>query len=261
MNKATIVDKLQQLGYSQVSANKIYETASGFRNRHYPDVTLDELFTRPLSRIRKLTLIENPNTKRNVAKAFLMIRKVLDLPDFEKNLDYYKKVYNIAKIIRETKPNKQVDDSNNNTSDVPSNILYKLLTELPPRRAKDYRLLLLKKPKNPKEHNYYHNGFLHFNDFKTKKSMPSVMQSLPQQINELFIILKKDKKRKYLIGNKEPLTESTFSKHVKQNLGMTINDFRKLYIQKHINQQNVKQAMDIAKQMSHSVGTQQTDYN
>lgn len=165
---------------------------------------------------------------------------------------------------------------------LPEVILMKMLDELPARRSMDYRILQMKKPKtNANESNYISRGKIYYNKFKTsmtnfvdtdattkpdkvKRKAKGVVVALPKDIKDLINKLKKlDKGRVYLLeapGTREPLKESTFSKMIKKEFGMTINDFRKRWVQKNVNSPEVKKSMKVAEDMSNSVRTQQTDY-
>lgn len=206
MEKSAIIKKIESFGYAPVSAKKLYETAMSFINSRYTEAILDK----PLGKMRKLVMYDNPNTRRNIAKAIMVIQKALDKPKEvqDASLRYYKKVY--AKSMQERKEairdkidtsgfdekrealEKEFDsvveenDAMLILQKLPFIILMNLVADLPTRRANDYRTLHLKKPREePDKKNYYSKGRLYFNDFKGKES-GSVSLSGDQPITKFF---------------------------------------------------------------------------
>lgn len=292
--------KFQQLGYSKSSADLFETTIQNFISKNYPKNP--NIIEKPISRIRKLFLIPNLNTRRNTAKAFMLAQKVLDLPAYDKSNKYYRKVYAMAMKERKEQKREVVDtteydkkkeeieqeyskaleeaDTQAILSILPTIILMRLMTEYPTRRANDYRTLHIKKPTDANKKNYYSNGKVYFNDFKGKdsaditlfkqrpitqffkKTKEGVVFTLDKDMRELFNMLRKiDRSRVYLIEQgRKPYAQPAFSKWITRNFGITVNDFRKMYVQKNVDSKAIDNAKQVAKDMSNSLTTQQTDY-
>lgn len=303
MEMTEFVKKAEKLGYSKTSAEQIVKTGLTFVKNNYPNLKILE---KPLGRIRKLQQIKNPNTKRNVVKALFVLQRITDSPAYDKSVKYYKTIFGRAMKARQEESRQPVDteefdkkreeiesdfdrvvDSKDNQMilmKLPRYLLLRIMTDLPTRRANDYRTLLLKKPsENANKSNYYSRGKLYFNDFKSKtmgqvqlsedqkitkffpkaRTKDGVMLEVDEEVKELFNLLRKlDRGRKYLIegtrGN--PKNPAAFSKWIKENYGMTINDFRKMYVQKHVDSKEIDNAKQVAEDMSNTLATQQRDY-
>lgn len=296
-----MIKKIESYGYSPVSAEKIYDTGNSFINKHYKDYGI---LDKPLGRIRKIQSIENPNTKRNVVKALMIFKKALNKPDQEAAVKYYKKIFGRAMDARETDERKPVDTSGFDTkrdeiesdfdslvekndqmmilNKLPTMIMLRIISDLPTRRANDYRTLLLKKPREgANKANYYSKGKLFFNDFKGKeagsvslsgdqpitkffkRTKEGVVIDVPKEVQSYINLLRKiDRQRNYLIerGDRQPYSASMFSKYILKTFNMTVNDFRKRWVQKNVDSKAIDKAKETAKQMSNSVATQQRDY-
>lgn len=281
---------MEKMNYSESSAKQFISTIQGFRNEHYPKKTFDWIFDKDISRLRKVALISNPNTKRNVVKALLVAKQALDKPRYTENLAYYRNIFHRTSDYREKKGgqrepiegesiDKAIEDLQNryNTYHIekddtqmlrclPTLILGKMITELPTRRAMDYRILQLKKPTDkPKDKNYYSKGRLFFNRFKGSliKNKKSVSFDISPELRKLFNHLRSlDRKRQYLIerDDRGEYSISMFSKFVKNMFGLKMNDLRKLCVQKNTNKEAIQEAKELADNMSHSFSTQQRDY-
>lgn len=284
MDEQQVIEKLQALKYSLNSAKQLLNTAKGFKNEHYPNLTFDDLLKRPISNLGKLTRHKNINTKRNIAKALLKIKEALGMPNLQRDVNYYRKVFKANQNARETQERKPIDptqtekkidvlkdrlkDANNDPfiliQVLPSLLLYNLMTKIPTRRATDYRTLLLKKPKHDfKKTNFYTQGKLYFNQYKGSDKKGQVIVDLPEDIKKQFLLLRKiDRNRQYLIEDAErkPMTPSAFSKFVIRTYGMNVNDFRHLYVQQNVDSEAIDNAKLVASGMSNSLTTQQKDY-
>lgn len=296
---------IEKLGYSSNSADTIINTASNFLNKYYKG---KQVLNKELYLIRKLKKIENLNTRRNIAKSLLVFQRVIDKKLYEKSLKSYKKIFDEAMLKRNQQKREPVNteefekkkeeledefdsyvEDNDNDSIVfilPQMILLSLLTDYPPRRASDYRLLQIRPPSTKEgreESNYIDNkGKAHFNKYKNsnrgsvslsgdqpitkffEKSDKEIIIQLNDNTYQLVKLLRKaEPQRKYLLqhsNTNNEMTPSMLTKFVEKEFGLNFNEFRKMYIQKHINSKDVKKAQDIAKKMSHSLATQQRDY-
>ena len=303
MEKEDIVKKIETYGYSPVSAQKLYETAMSFINKKYPGT---DILDKPLGKMRKLVMYENPNTRRNIAKALMILQKATNKPQKvqDATLRYYKKVFSKSMEERKNAIREKIDSSGfdkkreemeeefdeltsqNDAIQIlqllPKIILMRLIADMPTRRANDYRTLLLKKPKDGADKaNYYSNGRIYYNKFKTKetgnvslsgdqpitkffkRTKNGVVFDVSPELRTYFNLLRKlDRSRKYLIerSDREPYNPSMFSKFIVKTFGMTVNDFRKRWVQMNVNSDEVKKAKEVAADMSNTLETQQRDY-
>jgi len=85
---------------------------------------------------------------------------------------------------------------------------------------------------------------------------------LDKDMRDLFNMLRKlDRSRVYLIEQgRQPYAQPAFSKWITRNFGMTVNEFRKMYVQTNVDSKAIDNAKDVAEKMSNSMRTQQTDY-
>ena len=161
-------------------------------------------------------------------------------------------------------------------SKLPALILLYLLDELPPQRSGDYRKLLMKPPKKADRNtsNFFNltlrdtTGSVVFHTSKgsTKRQVKhrgsSGAHELPDYLVSMVQMLRKlDSKRVYLIEHKRrPMMDSQFSKFIQRTYGLTMNNIRKLYVQKEVDSKAIQKAEKVAKDMGNSVRIQQQDY-
>ena len=106
-----------------------------------------------------------------------------------------------------------------------------------PRRLLDYTLMLVEKPTEDKQFNYYNDGKFYFNNYKTKGSYKQQIIDTPQDLQDIIKIWTKFKKEgnNYLIVKKsgEPYTPTELTNDMKlifNNPSMGVSVLRGEYL-------------------------------
>lgn len=64
----------------------------------------------------------------------------------------------------------------------------------------------------------------------------------------------------FLNEDMEPMTGDVYSRFIQKATGLSVNELRRRYVADHVDSAAVREGMGVAKEMGHSVSTQQSHY-
>lgn len=192
-----------------------------------------------LNFLKKTELIEEklnklkPNTMRSYLIAIVSVLKGRDKYSKTKNF-YYEKMMEMNTALRDNTDKTQKEENNWLNQDEINekfNDLYKIVDEIgnkrklktgqydklldclilglyvtmPPRRNLDYVKMVVSEDGDDKELNYYHNGVMYFNRYKTSKTYNQQTAEVPDElikVIKLYLKFKPKESNWFLINNK-----------------------------------------------------------
>jgi len=178
-----------------------------------------------------------------------------------------------SKIL--TSLNAQINSTNNPkkaTALLQDKLMVLVNSEIPPRRAMDWYDMEIVPDKttdiledDEMKANYYNLKVFVFKKFKTRKSHGIQVVKPTKRIKKTIqqmLDLRGDDPGEYLFLTKQgkKMTNPTFNKNLQRVLGASTNQLRKLYANSHIDTAEVKKALEVAKEMGHSIETAVDSY-
>jgi len=110
----------------------------------------------------------------------------VDMVDLHKRQDYLNEV-----ITQIGKKRKITDEQYNKLHDLVIVSLYMLIA---PRRVLDYSCMIVEKPTDNKEFNYYNDGKFYFNNYKTKGTYNQQITDVPKNLQDILKVWLKFKR-------------------------------------------------------------------
>jgi hypothetical protein len=217
--------------------------------------------------LAKINKVENPNTRRSFFIAVVSVLK--DNKKYAKEYDiYHKNMMDINGVLnkesfksektkeKQTKVNmeelhKNYDELKQVITEIGKKrkvteeqyerlrqlMIQSLYLLISPRRLIDYTLMLVEKPTEDKQFNYYYDGKFYFNNYKTKDAFKQQIIDTPQDLQDIIKIWTKFKKEgnNYLIVKKsgEPYNPTELTNDMKlifNNPSMGVSVLRNVYL-------------------------------
>lgn len=243
------------------------------------------------NKILKILEKKSLNTQKlaiiSVAKVLLLMGKIND----DEATKLYKSFFKISGKVDKQQQNKPISPpdidinhkinitkeaiKNTNDNIIKSQlyqdlIVYYIYSILEPRRGKDYydmritnhKTPLIKKSNNFKN-NYFNGNYFIFKDYKTFSTygvksikLPSIIKTTINKLIKLRQSFGEDSHFLFLNSSLKPFNQSGWSKYVARLFdGAGIGDIRRLYAEENVNQSAVKNAIQTANKMGHSLNT------
>jgi hypothetical protein len=144
-------------------------------------------------------------------------------------------------------------------------VIQSLYLTIAPRRIQDYALMLVEKPTEDKQFNYYYDGKFYFNSYKTKDAFKQQVIDIPQELQDVIKIWLKFKSNdnNYLIVKKsgKPYTAQELSNDIKvifNNQSMGSSVLRNVYLSSKygdVMKDLKKDTADMATSVNNSIST------
>jgi hypothetical protein len=245
--------------------------------------------------LKKIEEVKNPNTRRSFFIAIVSVLK--DNKKYAKEYDiYHKYMMEINQVLnkesfksvttqeKQTKVN--MEELHKNYDELKQVITeigkkrkvteeqYERLRQLmiqslylltAPRRLLDYTLMLVEKPTEDKQFNYYNDGKFYFNNYKTKDAFKQQVIDTPQDLQDIIKIWTKFKKEgnNYLIVKKsgEPYNPTELTNDMKlifNNPSMGVSVLRNVYLSSkygNVIKDLKEDAQQMATSVNNSIGT------
>ena len=283
MPDKTAKEIMDQYGVSKSSAD-LY-----IRNFYKLENKMDKEDMKDPKKIIKAISHLKPNTQR----AYLLsVMRVLNLDEDERDVigKEYVKLTRELDEQRETKTRevpdldfnrklRMINDKINDTRSedrlkelLQDKLIILIHSEIPARRGMDYYdMELATEPTkeiledDDMDQNYYNMREFIFKKFKSSKKHGSQTLKPTKRIQRtirMMLDLRGDDIGDYLFLNRKgnKFTNPSWNKALKRVLGYSTNDLRKIYAKQNIDTKAVKKAIQIAKDMGHSIDTANRDY-
>jgi integrase len=181
-----------------------------------------------------------------------------ELREFNKNLKAQQND-KVKPVMFETETKESVDEVIN----LQNEIIKDLYQNYPPRRSE---YISVKFKDIDKDIDNFYDGYnLVFNQYKTGKIYQRAIIQLRKEtranIDKLIKMRAPLSTHIFLNKFHRPFSTSSWTMYLKSYFGKSTNDFRKAFVQKHVNKEEVKKAIDIAKSMGNDVKVQTLFYN
>lgn len=147
-----------------------------------------------------------------------------------------------------------------------------LHSDMAPRRAMDWYDMELVPDKTDKiasdddmKANYYNMRSFVFKKFKTKKTQGVQVVKPTSKVKKTIqqmLTARDEDPGEYLFQNRsgKKFSNPAWNKMLKRVTGLTTNELRKAYANEHVDTEAVRKAMEVAKQMGHSLDTANSSY-
>lgn len=250
----TLFNKIDNMNISDKS-KEIYKTQlKKLNNDKEPK---DALFLYEFENIKDKLKELSTASQINYIRTIMTVIDPESLPYFK----YYRLKGDLNKInlIDKSKNQKKRKD-NNNIENKKAKLIHDLLLHLPRRTSDLYLLKFYDGKQMDNEYNYLakQNGkyVLIFNNYKTSGKYGQQIFEFPEEVvDQLEEYLESDESKKsdFVFGD-EYEDVNGFSQWFKRNTGLTFNDMRHLYAQKHVAPQS-KSVDEHLKKLAHSYNT------